>query len=315
MTAVQAMQYSRIPRRLRRLIGGVALVAAIAALGAPTSAQAQALDCNVSVDYSQLQGADYQFLDELEQKIREYLNNNTWTDDRFLEYERINCSMQLIMQEATSLTNFRARLIVASRRPIYNTAQSTPVVRINDTDLRFEYSRGTPLQFNPETFDPLTSVLDFYAYVLLGYDYDTYSELGGTPYFERARRIANLAQGSGGSGWSTVGGDRGRTDLIGELLDSRFEPLREAYYRYHLQGLDLFVEETDTARQNIIGVLESLETLNQNVSRSYALDLFFAAKFQELAAIFVNSPVSNRAYNLLTQIDPSHSSEYNQLVN
>ena len=276
---------------------------------------AQELDCTVTVDYRQLQGADYDFLDELEQKVREYFNNNTWTDDRYREVERINCSVQIIMQEAVSLTDFRARMIVASRRPIYNTAQSTPVIRINDTNYRFEYSRGTPLQFNPETFDPLTSVLDFYAYVLLGYDYDTFSELGGTPYFEQARRIANLAEGSGGTGWSSVGGDRGRTELVNELLDSRFETLRRAYYTYHLQGLDRFVDDTEAARQRILSVLQSLDELNQNISRSYALDLFFAAKFQELAAIFTDAPMSNQVYNLLTQMDPAHSSEYNRIVN
>lgn len=283
-------------------------------LGAPP-ASAQELDCSVTVDYRQLQGADYDFLDELEQKVREYFNNNTWTNDRYREFERINCSVQIIIQEAVSLTDFRARIIVASRRPIYNTAQSTPVVRINDTNYRFEYSRGTPLQFNPETFDPLTSVLDFYAYILLGYDYDTFSELGGTPHFEQARRIANLAQGSGGTGWSSVGGNRGRTELVNELLDSRFEVLRRASYTYHLQGLDRFVNETEAARQRLLSVLQSLQDLSQNVSRSYALDLFFAAKFQELAAIFTGAPMSNRAYNLLTQMDPSHSSEYNRIVN
>jgi len=294
--------------------GLVVIVLWVGGLGAPPAA-AQELDCSVTVDYRQLQGADYDFLEELEQKVREYFNNNTWTDDRYREFERINCSVQIIMQEAVSLTNFRARIIVASRRPIYNTAQSTPVVRINDTNYRFEYSRGTPLQFNPETFDPLTSVLDFYAYLLLGYDYDTFSQLGGTPYFEQARRIANLAEGSGGTGWSSVGGNRGRTELVNELLDSRFETLRRASYTYHLQGLDRFVNDTEAARQRILSVLQSLQELSQNVSRSYALDLFFSAKFQELAAIFTGAPMSNRAYNLLTQIDPSHSSEYNRIVN
>ncbi len=294
--------------------GLVLIVLWVGGLGAPPAA-AQELDCSVTVDYRQLQGADYDFLEELEQKVREYFNNNTWTDDRYREFERINCSVQIIMQEAVSLTNFRARIIVASRRPIYNTAQSTPVVRINDTNYRFEYSRGTPLQFNPETFDPLTSVLDFYAYLLLGYDYDTFSQLGGTPYFEQARRIANLAEGSGGTGWSSVGGNRGRTELVNELLDSRFETLRRASYTYHLQGLDRFVNDTEAARQRILSVLQSLQGLSQNVSRSYALDLFFSAKFQELAAIFTSAPMSNRAYNLLTQMDPSHSSEYNRIVN
>lgn len=304
----------RLPALVLRslLVLGAALV--LTALPARET-RAQELDCSVNVDYSQLQGADFGFLDELQRKVREYLNTNTWTDDRFREFERINCSVQLIIQESISLTEFRGRIIVASRRPIHNTAQSTPIIRINDTDVRFEYSRGTPLSFSPETFTPLTSVLDYYAFVLLGYDYDSFSRLGGTPYFERARRVANQAEGSGGTGWSSVGGTRGRADIVNELLDSRFEPLREAYYTYHRKGLDPFVEETQRARQTILQVIESLNTLNQNLSRSYTLDLFFAAKFEELAAIFLDSPASSRAYNLLTEIDPAHSSEYSRLVN
>jgi hypothetical protein len=278
-------------------------------------AHAQELDCSVNLDYSQLSGSNFQFLDDLERRVREYMNSHSWTDDRFLEHERINCSLQIIMTEAISRSDFRARLIVATRRPIYNTMQQTPIVRINDENWRFSYTQGTPLELDLDRFDPLTSVLDFYAYVMLGYDYDTFSELGGQPYFQQARRISDRAQSTGGAGWSSVSSDRTRSALISELLDPRFEVLRRTYYRYHMQGLDRFIEQTQPARQTVLESIRTLQSLAETVSRSYTLDLFFSAKYQELTGMFRNTTSGSRAYNLLTQVDPAHSSTYNELVN
>jgi hypothetical protein len=274
----------------------------------------QELACRVQIDRSQLSGSEFSFLDDLERRVEEYMNTQNWTEDRFLPFEQVACSMQIVVLEAVSLSEFRARLIVTARRPIHDTAQSTIVVRLNDPEWQFEYGRGTSLTHDLNQYDPLTSVLDFYAYVILGYDYDTFSELGGTPHLETARRIADEAKGSGDPGWSTVSTDRNRRQLIDELLAQRHQPLRRAYYRYHLQGLDRFVKDPEAARKSVFDVVETLRELSRNVSNSYPLDIFFSTKYQELTAIFADGDLSNRAYNLLTQIDPSHSSEYEELA-
>lgn len=279
-----------------------------------TEAQAQELSCSVSVDYSQLTGNDYSYLNELERRIEEYVNERSWTDDRFRFQERIDCELEIIIQADEGGSDFRARLVVATLRPIYGTTQSSPVVRINDTDWSFEYNRGTPLIYDPQRYDPLTSVLDFYANIILGYDYDTFSEKGGTPFYEEARRVADLATTSGASGWTGIGNARSRTELVNQLLDPRYEPLRRAYFEYHFSGLDRFVDETQEARGAVIGVLENVGELRQITSRAYAIDLFFSAKYRELAAIFMNSDAESRAYGLLSRIDPSHLTEYNQLI-
>jgi hypothetical protein len=287
------------------LLGGVAVFQ-------PTAAQE--LSCQVQLDRSQLSGSEFSFLDDLERRIREYMNTQTWTDDNFLPHEQIVCSMQIIILESISLSEFRSRLVVTTRRPIYGTSQSTTVVRVNDSEWQFEYGRGTSLNFDLEQYNALTSVLDFYAYLMLGYDYDTFSALGGTPHFETARRIANQAEGSGDPGWSSISSQRNRRQLINDLLAQRHQPLRRAYYRYHLEGLDRFVKAPEKARGVVMEVVESLRDLDQNLTNSYPLDLFFATKYQELTAIFTDGDLQNRAYNLLTQVDPSHSTEYNKLV-
>lgn len=274
----------------------------------------QELSCRVQLDQSQLSGSEFSFLDDLERRIEEYMNEESWTSDRFLRHEQIVCSLQIIILESVSLSEFRARLVVTTRRPIHGTSQSTVVVRMNDPEWQFEYSRGTSLNHDLERYNALTSVLDFYAYVILGYDYDTFSELGGTPHFETARRIANRAEGNGDPGWSTVSSQRNRRQLVNEVLAQRHQPLREAYYLYHLEGLDRFVKEPEEARETVLEVVKSLRELSRNVSNSYPLDLFFSSKYQELAAVFSQGSLQNQAYNLLTQVDPSHSSEYNELV-
>lgn len=287
------------------------------ALGAltPPPAHSQELDCAVSVDYSQLGGADYDFLDDLERDIREYLNEHIWTDDEFRDVERIDCSFEVLFQEAVSQTEFRARVVVATLRPIHGSTQSTPIIRLSDTQWRFRYARNQPLVHDLNAYNPLTSLIDYYAFLVLGYDYDTFSERGGTPFFQQAREIAERARSAGGSGWSQLGGGPNRSELITQLLDPRFEPLRTAYFTYHFGGLDRFVQETETARSNVIGVLGDLQDLYRDVSRTHALDMFFAAKYQELAALFEGAPSSAQAYGILSDIDPSHLSEYNRLVN
>lgn len=302
----------QLQRYLVNLGAAVCVFMAMAAWS-PT-VQAQELSCTVSVNYRQLSGSGFTFLDDLKALVQRYINRNTWTDDRFLPDERIQCSMQIVFQENLSLTSFRAQLIVTSRRPIYGTSQNTNVLLINDENWQFDFSQGTPLVFETERYNALTSVLDFYAYIMLGYDYDTFSELGGGEYFQKARRILELAQAQGGIGWDALGSDRSRAELITQLLDPRFEPLRRAYFAYHFDGLDHFVSDTQNARLSVFDVLTTMQSLYQDLSRQYTLDLFFSTKFQELTAIFRESPLSVQAYNLLSEVDPSHLTNYNNLV-
>ncbi|MEF8816324.1 MAG: DUF4835 family protein [Salinibacter sp.] len=279
-------------------------------------AAGQELQCRVQIDDSQISGAEseFDFLSDLERQIREYMNTRSWTDDEFRPHERISCSMQVVLLESINLSEFRARLIVTTRRPIHGTSQSSVVARVNDPEWRFEYSRGSSLNHDLDRYNALTSVLDFYAYLILGYDYDTFSALGGTPYFDQAQTVADRAEGSGDPGWSTVGTQQTRAQLLSDLQSQRHEPLRRVYYTYHRQGLDRFVKEPDAARERMIEVLESLETLNDRLSQSYALNLFFATKNRELTAVFEGSDVESTAHGLLVQMDPSHSSQYDQLT-
>ena len=278
-------------------------------------ASAQEFNCRVSVNIQQLSGSEFTFLKELEEQMSIYINERSFTEDRYEEHERIDCIIQIIFEESVSLTSFAARIVLSTARPIYGTPSLTTILQLSDESWQFNYAQGTPLVFDLERFDPLTSVLDFYVYIMLGYDYDTFAELGGSPYFERARRIAELAETQGAVGWSDLGSDRGRSSLVDQVLDPRFRPLREAYFKYHFSGLDVFVSEIELARENALEALRGLRDLYDDISREYVMDIFFATKAEELAAIFEDSPLSSEAYELLSQIDPANLSKYDKLVN
>ncbi len=294
----------------------VLLLAGVMTLGsfAPGEVNAQEFNCNVSVNFLNLTGNDFSFLKELGERVKEYMNDRRWTDDRYEDYERIDCNMQIIVTEAITLTRFSGRIVVASRRPVYGTAQQTTVVQFNDDSWIFDYPRGTPLIFEPDRHHAITSVLNFYAYLMLGYDYDTFSEMGGTEHFQKARRVAELAESSGSIGWSALQGEGSRGELIAQIMDPRFRELRKAYHDYHLLSLDQFVADPDKARRTMLDVVGRLEGLTEDVSRAFYLDAFFTTKYKEIAAVFKGSSVANLAYDTLTRIDPSHLSDYSQII-
>ena len=279
----------------------------------PPETAAREFECTVTINYRQLEGSGFDFLDDLPGLVQDYINKNNWTDDRYEPHELIECAMQIIILEAFTQTTFRAQLVLTSTRPIYGTTAKTTVLQINDNQWEFAFAQGTPLIFETERYNHLTSVLDYYAYVMLAYDYDTFSELGGEQHFQKARRIQQSAATANGAGWSNLD-PQSRVQLVEQMTGPRFKPLREAYFNYHFFGLDHFTTEVDEARNVILGVLVTMQELYNELSRQYVFDIFFSTKYKELASVFEQSSVSSQAYSLLASVDPSHLTTYDQLV-
>ena len=269
--------------------------------------------CNAQVNYRQLEGSGFSFLDDLEEQVEEYMNDNNWTEDQFELHELIECSIQIVIQENFTLTSFRAQLVLNSMRPIYGTMAKTPLLQISDEAWDFSYSQGTPLVFEIERFDGLTSVLDYYAYLMLGYDYDSFSEYGGESHFQTAKRIQQLAVTSNAAGWSTLDMD-GRARIIDQMTSPGMRPLRQVYYQYHIEALDLFTIEPEIARAKMMEVLQMMSDLYDDQSRQYVFDIFFSTKYNELVGIFLDSDQQGQAYDVLSDVDPSRLSNYDRLI-
>ena len=294
---------------MHRLIAILLLILAVPILAKAS----QVFDVSVDVNTAQITTTDYDYLDQLAPMIKEYLETNSWTDDRFLEVERIRVNIQVIINSVDDRT-FTTTMLISSERPIHNTLQVTPVLIITDNNWVFEFGPNQNLLFDAYQYDPIASVLDFYANLILGYDYDTFSEKGGEEFFRNARRLSDLGEGSG-VGWSGTGTRRSRSDLISQLLNPDYEDFRKALYRYHRHGLDLFTQDPDRSRDNILEAFDMIHQSQRRTTARYPFDLLFSAKHREFRAIFMDADTERRleAYNMLITIDDSRISEYERL--
>ena len=278
-------------------------------------AAAQELKCTVRIDNTALSGSDaFAHIPQLKPLIEEYMNNRAWSSDRFRAEERIRCDIEITMLAGSSsgFDSFSAQLSIGVSRPIYGSTQMTNVAQIADGNWRFSYEPNASLVYDPDRFNTLTSVLDFYAYLILGFDYDSFLPFGGTPHFESARSTVFLAP-QGGAGW-TVGSENTRGTLVTELLDPRLGPVRQAYFDYHYRCLDHFVQDPTLARQAALDALTGIQAVINEVSNQHVIDLFLATKNQEIVGIFEDSGEASRAYSIMLDIDPSRSSIYDRLV-
>ncbi|MDZ7692640.1 MAG: DUF4835 family protein [Balneolaceae bacterium] len=279
-------------------------------------ATAQEFDLEVTVDESQVSSASLNYLSNFPDEIESYFNEHNWIDAGFQQQERIQGELQIVLLSVDNNYNFQANIVVRAQRPIYNTMQQTTVFLSNDDSWGFQYTPNRSLVHDELQFDAITTLLDFYAYLMLGYDFDTFSELGGTPYFSEAQNILSLAQTSSSPGWSRSSGSRrGRAQLIANLLNPTYQTFREAMYIYHRQGLDQFISNTEEARKQVLEALQMIRETQRNATDDFLLDIFFNAKYREIVSIFEEAPTEVRleAYNLLSQMDQSHLTEYNKL--
>lgn len=280
----------------------------------------QELNCRVVINAQRIQATERKVFDDMEIAFAQFLNNRKWTDDEFAPEERINCNLILNLdpnESQPSAGKWGASVQILSSRPVYNSDHETVLFNFADRDWQFEYVQSQPLQFNENSFiSNITSLLAYYAYTIIGMDYDSFSELGGTRYFQTANQIISNAQNSNYPGWSQFNSVRNRYWLSENLLGSNFEPVRKASYLYHLQGLDIFLEDPEKARNNILAGLKNIQTANKSRPRSIITISFIDAKAEELAEIFKEgTPAQKReSYDILTKLDPSKTDTFKKII-
>ena len=286
-------------------------------LGAIASCLAQELNCRVFVNAEQVQTTERSVFKEMEVAFAEFMNNRKWTNDDFEQEELINCNIIINISDMPSIGRFEASVQILASRPVFNSDYESVTLNFADRDWLFEYVAAQPLEFNENIFNNnITSLLAYYAYVIIGIDYDTFSELGGQPYYERAWQIVNNAQQSGYGGWTQFNSIRNRYWMAENLLSSQLEPIRKAYYQYHRLGIDLMQEDQDEARATILKSLNLVQQANAARPRSILTISFMDTKSDELAQIFSEGPIATRrsAYNLLVKIDPTKTETFQGMI-
>jgi len=274
---------------------------------------AQELNCQVSILTPAIQASDKTIYDNLQRDLRDFLNNRRWTEDEFLNHERIECSMVITISERSD-DNFTADIQVQSRRPVYNSSFNTPMLNQKDDDLTFRYIQDQIIDFDENNINSnLTAVVSYYAYIIIGLDYDSFSPEGGTPYFVKAQTIVNNAQRLPDPGWKSFESSQtNRFWIVENLLNVSFKPLRNFSYTYHRQGFDRFYDNILDARLTITNNLNELRKVYQAKPNSPLMNLFFLAKADEIVNLYqqATNDEKNTALQILTLVDPARTLKY-----
>lgn len=284
----------------------------------PSALLSQELNCTVQVLSPALQSsADKQVLQTLQQAIYEFINTRKWTNDIFSQDERIECSFVITVTERPAPDQFKASVQVQSRRPIFKTSYNSLLFNTNDKIFAFTYTPSQPFEYTDNTYTSnLTSLIAFYAYYVIGLDYDSYSLEGGTPYFQKAQQVVTNAQAAGGAEWDSKD-TRSRYWLVENILNSTFKPLRECIYKYHRLGFDVMAEDLNGGRTAVMQSLDLAKTVFDSKPGSFNMQVFFLAKADELVNLFsqLEQPADKqKMVDLLNQIDPANTTKYNKIL-
>jgi len=279
-------------------------------LGVASAVSAQELNCKVTINADQVQTTDRSVFKDMERSFAAFLNSRKWTTDNFKPYEKINCTLFINIAQMPSIGNFIANAQIIAARPVYNSNYETVLFNFADREFEFEYIESQPMEYNDNAYiNNLTSMLAFYAYTILAYDYDSFSEMGGTPYIQKMLNVVNNAQGSTHPGWVALGSNRSRFALVDNLNNPQMAELRRNSYKYHRLGLDTYDKTPDQSRDQILDVLRNVKKVWSTFPTSILVISFFDAKATELANIFTDSPLAAKreAYDLLTALDPKRT--------
>jgi hypothetical protein len=282
----------------------------------PQKLSAQELNARIQVNSSQIQSTDKSVYETLQKALFEFLNNRIWTNNVFNIEERIEVNFMLNITKQNSADEFEGTLQINSSRPAFNSGYSSPIFVYLDNNVKFQYQEGESLEFNESTHNELTSLFAYYVYLVIGYDYDTFSSLGGTEYFQIAEKIVSNAQSSTSSGWKSFENRKNRYWLVENLLNQVYSAVREYYYSYHRKGIDEMQNNVSDGRTIIAEGLNDLLKVHRSKPSSFVMQILFDAKRDELINILSESPSSEamRAYNLLKELDPANAAKYQKIV-
>lgn len=294
------------------------LIAAAAMFAASvTHANAQELNCAVEVNSSAIQGTNKSVFETLQTSITEYFNDRKWTNAQFAANEKIECRFFLTVKSYED-DRIKGDLQVQLSRPVYNSTYTTTLFNFKDTKIEFDYREGDPLTFSESTMENnLTAILNFYAYLFLALDFDSFSPEGGQPYWDRAATVVQLAQSSGETGWRTFEDNKNRAALLAAFTDGNTSGMRTLLYDYHRKGLDEMVTSPDKGRASITSSLQQLDAVYKVAPMSVALSLFRDSKLDELVNVYSKAPQTEReeVYTLLHKLYPTDNERLDKIKN
>jgi hypothetical protein len=281
----------------------------------------QELNCTVDIEFSKTQTADPKVFENLKSAITEFMNSRKWTNDVYEIHEKIAVSILINIDQEFSASEFGGQFIIQSERPVFNSNYKTVVFSNKDDNFRFEYNEFGNLDYSDNNYiSNLTSFLAYYAYMVIGFDYETFSPDGGTPYFLKAQDVINavpVGQRARYPGWDGFGNDRNRSTLVKDILNPRFKAYREALLKFHFTALDNMYDNAEKSRKEMTLSLELMQKIHKDNPASFLIIVFFLAKSDELISIYSKAPSSEKTkiIEMLSNMDPTNTVKYKAIGN
>lgn len=278
-----------------------------------TSVFSQELNCKIVVNYEGLAVNSRELLVDFANEVERYMNTNQFTSEAW-EGLKIDCTFNIFFTAGNESGEYSAQVVVVSTRPVYKSQKQSPILTINDGSWSFKYLKGQAMYANQTSFDPLTSFLDFYANVIIGFDWETWKDLGGNPYFKKAFDIVNLANNSSyKKGWERSSSAYSRWGLCDDLMNDKYRPFREAYFEYHY-GVDEYQVNKKAAQDKIAKLVNVLSDMKAKMDlNSVLIRQFFDSKNGEIVEL-LRDYKSPDIFAKLKKLDPSHASKYDELL-
>lgn len=269
----------------------------------------------VKVQAPEVQTNDRQVFTQLEEVVRNLVNNRVWTEDTWEEGERIRGSMVFTIRSYDQGSGqMSGNLQVSFARPVYGSDYNSITFSFQDPDIRFRYRPNEIVDFQANQFQDLSSIVGFYAYLALGLDEASFDSKARA-HLQTALQIAQMAQASGaGGGWDRFTSTRNRFWIVEDLLNPANEAFLEAWYRYHRNGLDQLskLETQLQAKQAMANALLALRPIHTRQPNIFLLRWFFDTKTVEIQQAFTGGPsmATQDLSDALQVMDPTNASKY-----
>lgn len=281
------------------------------------SSIAQEFICQVMINTSKIQTADKTRYETLQKDLYEFVNNRTWTSYQFKQEEKIECSIMIILDDPGTSNDMKGTMTVQLRRPVYKSSYNTVLMNYIDKDIQFTYVQNEPLEYVDNAFtNNLTSLVAFYINMFLGMDFDTYSQNGGSEYYQKANSIVNTCQNRAELGWKSFENQKNRYWMVENLQNSTYAKVREFLYKYHRLGLDMMADNVEQARQSITESLELLQMANRERPGLFIITLIIQAKSDEIINIYSQASQSEKTkvVTIMRELDPANAAKYQKIV-
>lgn len=285
-----------------RKILSLLIFALMAASGA-----AQELNCSVEVNSDKITGTNKSVFTTLQEAITSYMNDTKFTAAQYSPIEKIECTLFFTIKEYDG-DKMTGDIQVQATRPAYNASYTTNLINFRDSKVEFTYSEGEPLTFNETNMESqLTAILNFYAYMIIAIDTDSFAPRGGEAAWDRVKTIVQQAQSSGETGWRAFDDNKNRAAVLGAYTDPSTQQLRDMVYKYHREGIDQMSVSPDKGRAAITESLETLKNIYNVAPMSVGLSMFRDSKLDELVNVYTKGSQEerDRVVEILSSLYPT----------